>query len=151
MPQESEVRFMAKEVEHKKMTLEEYKSKYTKPYNMKATRLFLVVFAGTIGIIIFTCLLMVVLRIYDMNEIAGYIAIAPAVLLFVFLYIVPLVKITRLSSFVVNVDGTITRRFVGKSRIASSTSRAKPTTSAGMTISGLVRLLLPSKPTMTRS
>lgn len=92
-----------KEIE-RKMTLEEYKSKYTKPYNAKAVKFGSILLAGTIGIIIFTCLLLVVLRLFDIHEIAGYVAIGPAVLLFVFLYIVPLVKLSRLGSFIVNVD-----------------------------------------------
>ncbi|MBO5528159.1 MAG: DUF697 domain-containing protein [Bacilli bacterium] len=88
----------------KKMTLEEYKDKYTKPYNAKAVRSFLVIFAGAVGVVVFTCLLLIVLRVFEMNQVAGYISIAPAVLAFVFLYVVPLVKIARMKSFIVNVD-----------------------------------------------
>ena len=87
-----------------KMTLEEYKAKYSKPQNVKAASFFLVMFAGAIGIIIFTCLLLAVLRIYDMNEIAGYVSIAPAVLVFILFYVVPLVKINKLPSFQTVVD-----------------------------------------------
>ena len=87
-----------------KMTLEEYKAKYSKPQNAKAARFFLFLFASAIGIIIFTCLLLVVLRIYELNEIAGYISIAPAVLVFILFFIVPLVKINKLPTFQTLVD-----------------------------------------------
>lgn len=88
----------------KKMTLEEYKAKYTKPYNAKAVRAFLVLFAGGVGIVVFTCLLLLVLRLFEIHQVAGYISIAPALLAFVALYVVPLVKLTRMKSFIVNVD-----------------------------------------------
>ncbi|MBR1846155.1 MAG: DUF697 domain-containing protein [Bacilli bacterium] len=88
----------------KKLTLEEYKAKYSKPRNYKSARIFLFLFAALIGVIVFTCLLLVVLRIYEINNIAGYIAIAPAVAAFILFYIVPLVKISRLEAFQVNVD-----------------------------------------------
>lgn len=91
------------------MTLEEYKQHYTKPQRTKTIRLFLYLFAGTIGIVIFTCLLLVVLRVYEMNQIAGYVAIAPASLLFIFLYLIPLIKITKMGAFIVNVDGSNAR------------------------------------------
>jgi len=87
-----------------KMTLEEYKAKYSKPQNIKAARFFLVLFAASIGIIVFTCLLLVVLRIFEINQIAGYVSIAPAVAVFILFYVVPLVKIHNLPSFQTQVD-----------------------------------------------
>ena len=88
----------------RKMTLEEYKAKYSKPQNIKAARFFLVLFAASIGIIVFTCLLLVVLRIFEINQIAGYVSIAPAVAVFILFYVVPLVKIHNLPSFQTQVD-----------------------------------------------
>lgn len=88
----------------KKLTLEEYKTKYSKPQNVKAARFFLVLFAAGLGIIIFTCLLLVVLKIFDINQIAGYISIAPALAVFIIFYVVPLVKINSLPIFQTVVD-----------------------------------------------
>ena len=88
----------------RKLTLEEYKAKYSKPQNIKAARLFLILFAAAIGIIVFTCLLLVVLRIFEIHQIAGYVSIAPAVAVFVLFYVVPLVKIHNLPSFQTQVD-----------------------------------------------
>ncbi|MBQ7242719.1 MAG: DUF697 domain-containing protein [Bacilli bacterium] len=87
-----------------KMTLEEYKAKYTRPQNYKAARLFLFLFAASIGVIVFTCLLLIVLRIHEINEVAGYISIVPAVAAFGLFYVFPLVKIHKLPAFQTNVD-----------------------------------------------
>ena len=87
-----------------KLTLDEYKAKYSKPQNVKAARFFLVLFAAGIGVVIFTCLLLIVLKIYDINNIAGYISIAPALAVFIIFYVVPLVKINSLPTFQTVVD-----------------------------------------------
>ena len=87
-----------------KLTLDEYKEKYSKPQNVKAARFFLVMFAAGLGVIIFTCLLLIVLKIYDINDIAGYVSIAPALAVFIIFYVVPLVKINSLPAFQTVVD-----------------------------------------------
>jgi hypothetical protein len=81
------------EKEEGKLTLEEYQKKYSKPVNEKVAKTFLFVFAAAIGIIIFFCLFLIVLRLFDLHQIAGYVGIPVAVLIFIFVYIVPLVKI----------------------------------------------------------
>ncbi|MCR4897951.1 MAG: YcjF family protein [Acholeplasmatales bacterium] len=90
--------------EEKKMTLEEYQEKYSKPENLKAAKGFLVLFTLTIGVIIFTCLFFIVLKLYDIHKYAGYAGTGVGVILFIVLYIVPVVKINSLKSFVTNVD-----------------------------------------------
>ena len=72
--------------ETKKMTLEEYKAKYTKPENKKLMKAAMFIIAGSIGIIIFTCLFLICLRVYEINEYAGYAAIGVSVLIFIILY-----------------------------------------------------------------
>ena len=94
---------------YQKMTLEEYKAKYSKPQNTKAIKFGLFLFAASIGIVIFSCLLLVVLRVFEINEIAGYISIGVAVLLFVFLYILPLVKIHKYRPFMTNINSRTAR------------------------------------------
>lgn len=90
--------------EEKKMTLEEYQKKYSKPQNVKAARTFLFIFAAAIGIIVFVCLFFVVMRLFELHKIAGYCGIAIALLIYIFVYIVPLVKITKTKAFITNVD-----------------------------------------------
>ena len=90
--------------DNKKMTLEEYQKKYSKPYNEKAAKSFLFIFAAAIGIIIIFCLFSICYKIYDINNIAGYISIGIAVLLFLAIYVIPLFKIKNTRSFITNVN-----------------------------------------------
>lgn len=92
-----------------KISFEEYKARYTKPENRKLIKTAMFFLAGLIGVIIFTCLFLVCLRVYEINEYAGYVAIGVSVLLFIFLYIVPLVKITRMKYFITNVNDRTAR------------------------------------------
>ena len=87
-----------------KMTFEEYKARYTKPENKKLIKAGMIILAGGIGIILFTCLFLIVLRVYEINQYAGYVAIGVSVLIFILLYIVPLVKITKANYFITNVN-----------------------------------------------
>ena len=89
-----------------KMTLEEYQEKYSKPENLKAARSFLVLFTLAIGTIIFTWLFFIVLKLYDINKYAGYAGIVLALIIFLFVYIIPVIKINSLKSFITNVDNT---------------------------------------------
>ena len=92
------------EKETKKITFEEYKAKYTKPENKKLIRAAMFIMAGGIGVIIFTCLFLLTLRLFDINQYAGYAGIGVSVIIFIVAYIVPLVKITRSSYFITNVN-----------------------------------------------
>lgn len=88
----------------KKMTIEEYKAKYSKPQSPKAIKFGLYMFISGIGIVIFVCLLLAVLRVFDINQYAGYASIAVAVLVFIFFYIVPVVGIHKHRPFITNVN-----------------------------------------------
>ena len=92
------------EKENNKMTLEEYQEKYSKTENSKAIKFGLVLFVASIGVIVATCLLLVVLRVFELNEYAGYASIAVAVLVFIFLYIVPVIQIHKYRPFITNVN-----------------------------------------------
>ena len=90
-----------------KLTLEEYQKKYSKPVNEKVAKTFLFIFAAAIGIIIFFCLFSFVIKVYetfDKNNIALYISIPIALLIFIFVYVVPLYKIHEAKPFITNVD-----------------------------------------------
>ena len=90
--------------EKKKMTLEEYQEKYSKPENLKSAKLFLRVFTVGIGVVVFTCLFFIVLKLFEIHQIAGYVGIGLAVLAFIFFYLVPIIKIASKKAFITNVD-----------------------------------------------
>ena len=92
-----------------KISFEEYKEKYTRPENTKAIKFGLFMFIASVGIIVFACLLLVVLRVFEINEYAGYVAIGVAVLMFIFLYIVPVVQIHKHRPFITNVNNRTVR------------------------------------------
>ena len=97
------------EDKNEKMTFEEYKAKYTKPENKKLIKASMFILGGGIGIILFTCLFLICLRVYEINEYAGYVAIGVSVLVFILFYIVPLVKITKTKYFITNVNDRTVR------------------------------------------
>ena len=97
---------MSKNKVDKKMTLEEYEKKYSRPENIKAAKTFLFIFAASIGIIIFVCLFFLVLRLFDIHKIAGYVGISVATIIYIFVYIIPIIKISNTKSFITNVDAS---------------------------------------------
>jgi len=90
--------------DNEKMTLEEYQKKYSKPVNVKTARTFLFIFAAAIGIIVFVALFFVVMKLFDIHQIAGYSGIVIAVIIYIFVYIIPLIKIGKTKAFITNVD-----------------------------------------------
>ena len=88
----------------KKMTIEEYEQKYTNPENTKAAKSFLFIFAATIGLIIFTCLFFIVLKMFDIHKIAGYVSIFVAVIVFILVYLVPVIRLKNTKAFMTNVN-----------------------------------------------
>ena len=95
---------MAKNKETKKMTLEEYEKKYSKPENVKAAKTFLFLFAAGIGVIVFACLFFMVMKLFEIHQYAGYIGIGVAVIVFFVIYVIPLIKISNTKAFITNVD-----------------------------------------------
>lgn len=99
---------MSKKNEHngkqEKLTIYEYEQKYTKKENARGARLVLFLIAAAIGVFLFFCLFSVTMRIYDINKYAGYGVAAASVLVYIFLFIVPLVRILKTEYFIVNVN-----------------------------------------------
>lgn len=93
-----------KEKEEKKLTLEEYESKYTKRQNVKAIKAFLFIFAAAIGVVVFAAFLIIVLKVFEINEIAGYVSIGVATILYIVIYLYPVIKIARTGAFITNVN-----------------------------------------------
>ena len=85
------------------MTIYDYEDKYVRRQNSRGARLLLFVAAGLVGVFLAWCLLSITLQIWGINEYAGYAAAGVAVLLFIFIYIVPVVKIYKTDYFVTNV------------------------------------------------
>ena len=92
------------EKQERKMTIYEYEEKYVRRQNVRGARFLLSLFAGVIGIFIGWCLFSFTMQLWNVHEYAGYAAAAVSVLLFVFLYLVPLVKILRSDYFITNVN-----------------------------------------------
>ncbi len=94
---------MSNKKDNQKMTLEEYQKKYSKPYNEKAAKSFLFMLGAAIGLIIIFCLFLIVMKIFDINKIAGYISIGVAALIYLVIYVIPVIKIRSTKSFMTNV------------------------------------------------
>ena len=90
--------------EEKKMTIYEYEERYVRRRNVKGARLIIGIIAGVIGVFLAWCLLSITLQVWNSNQYAGYAAAAVSVVLFVLLFIVPLVKILRMNYFQTNVN-----------------------------------------------
>ena len=93
-----------KKEEAKKLTLEEYEQKYSHRENTKLVKSFLLLFEALIGVGLAAILFFVVLRLFDIHQIAGYVGIGVAIIIFICFYIFPIVKIRRTKSFEVNVN-----------------------------------------------
>lgn len=92
-----------------KMTIYDYEQKYVKRQNVRGAKFFLRFAAIVVAIFLFAVLFFVALRIYELNEYAGYGAAVVCVLLYIFLFIVPTVKIFRAPAFETNVNAKTAR------------------------------------------
>ena len=87
-----------------KMTLEEYEQKYSRRENARLARSVLRILEAAVGLVIAATLLFVVLRLFEVHRIAGFISIGLAVVFFVFCYVIPVRNIKELKAFDVNVN-----------------------------------------------
>lgn len=86
------------------MSIYEYEEKYVKRQNARGAKFILNMLVALIGVFFVWCFFSICKSVWDINKYAGYGAIGVCVLLFIFLYIVPIVKIFRLPYFVTNVN-----------------------------------------------
>ena len=93
-----------------KMTVYDYEQRYSKRENVKGARLLLGFAVGVIGVFLFVVLLLLFFKVYDINEYAGYGVGAVCLLVYIFIFIVPLVKIFRTGYFVTNVNAYTARK-----------------------------------------
>ena len=87
-----------------KMTIYEYEQKYVKRQNVKGAKVLLRIFAAILGVFLFVLLFLVAMRVYDLNEYAGYAAGGVCLLLYIFIFVIPLIKIMRAPYFMTNVN-----------------------------------------------
>ncbi len=87
-----------------KLTIYEYEQRYTKRQNVRGAKFFLRFLAATVGVLIFGVLLLVSLKVYELNKYAGYVAGVVSLMLYIAFFIVPTVKIMRADYFETNVN-----------------------------------------------
>lgn len=87
-----------------KITLDEYIDKYTEPRNIKEIKLFFGLFILAIGVMVCFMLFFFVEKLFSMHKIAGYIGIGISCLIVIFLYVIPVVKISTSKHFQTNVN-----------------------------------------------
>lgn len=93
-----------KYIDPSKMTIYEYEQRYVKRENVRGAKLLLWLGAGVIGVGLFFLLLSVFLRVYEINEYVGYGVGGVCILLYILVFVVPLVKIMKTGYFVTNVN-----------------------------------------------
>ena len=87
-----------------KMTIYEYEEKYVKRENTKRATFALRLLISLVGLFFVWCLFTITKAVWDLNEYAGYAMTGVSVILFIVLYIVPVVKILKTDYFVTNVN-----------------------------------------------
>lgn len=97
---------MNENTNEKKITLEEYQRQSANPENIKAAKSFLFIFAMAIAVVMIVSLFFVVLRLFDIHEYAGYVGTVGAVFVFLFGYLVPVIKLKNTKSFMTDVNVT---------------------------------------------
>ena len=91
-------------VKKEQITIEDYEKKYVKHENVKNAKAIIFLILSVIGAFFVTCLLILILKAFEINQYFGYGAIGLAVILLVFFFIVPIVKVFKSEYFIVNVN-----------------------------------------------
>lgn len=107
------------------MTIYDYEQRYTRRQNVRGAKFILRLLAMLVGVAIAALLFFVSKDIYEINQYAGYAAIGVSVILFIVLYIVPLVKIFKAPYFITNVNGYTAREAKKHNRKARHDIAAK--------------------------
>ncbi len=87
-----------------KMTIYDYEQKYVKRQNVRGAKILLRVIIAALAVFLFACLFFVSLRVWEINEYAGYGVGALCLILYIVLFIVPMVKLMKSEYFIVNVN-----------------------------------------------
>lgn len=93
-----------------KMSIYDYEQKYVRHQNVRGIRFGIFCAAMIVGVFLLVMLGLFTLRVFELNTYAGYGVAAACLLLFIFVYIVPLVKILRTGHFETNVNAFTARK-----------------------------------------
>ena len=87
-----------------KMTIYEYEQKYSKRENAHGAKLFLTFAVAIVGVLLFVLLAMFAMKMYELNEYAGYGVGGACIIVYIFVFIVPVCKIFGSGYFITNVN-----------------------------------------------
>lgn len=93
-----------------KMTIYDYEQRYVKRENVRRAKAIVRLAAAAVGIFLLVLLALVTLKFYEMNEYVGYGVGAACLLLYIFVFIVPVFKIMHTGYFVTNVNAYTARQ-----------------------------------------
>lgn len=99
-----------KSIDPNKMTIYDYEQRFSKRENVRGAKLFLGFAAGVIGVFLFAVLLLIFFRVYDFlkdsttGQYISYGVGAALVLVYILVYVVPLVRILKTGYFITNVN-----------------------------------------------
>ena len=94
----------AGKIQPEKMTIYEYEEKYVKRQNTKGATFLLRLIVALVGVFFVWCFFSISKEIWNLNEYAGYAAAGVSVVLFIVVYITPVVKIFKSDYFITNVN-----------------------------------------------
>lgn len=98
--------------QEQKLTIYEYEEKYVRRQNAKGAKLLIGLLAGVIGIFIGWCLFSFTMQLWNIHPYAGYAGAAVSVIVFLLVFVLPLVKILRSDYFITNVNA----EYAGKAK-----------------------------------
>ena len=90
---------MNKEIGINKMTLDEYQQSKLHSKEIKSAKSLMSILAVGIGVAIAFYLFSIVLKLFEINDVIGYIGTVVSIIIFGFLYLVPVLKIYRSKTF----------------------------------------------------
>ncbi len=94
-----EMKFLPSKDYNARMSLYEYQEKYSRKVGKRELNLVLRFGVAAIGVVLFAALASVSMRAYEISPYLGYAFIALSVILFVGVYIVPLVRLSHMDAF----------------------------------------------------
>lgn len=92
------------------MSIYEYEQKFSKRENVKRAKACIRLLAATIGIFLLVCLVIFTMKVWEIHMYAGIGAGVVCLLLYIVFFLVPLFKILKADSFVVNVNAMTARK-----------------------------------------
>lgn len=95
---------MNKQQNIKKITLEEYQQLNHNNDDLEPAKRVLLLIIMTLGLVVLFLLFSIVMKVFEFNEIVGYISAGISVIIFFVIYMIPVIKIYKIKSFTTKVD-----------------------------------------------